>query len=65
MVMSDLMEYARKWCLEIDRGGLFEINDITYALFKEVEMNVRHHLFTAFHRKSGDKSEMTELQSSC
>ena len=54
---SDLMEYTRKWCLEIDRGGLFEINDITYALFKEIEMNVRCHLFTAFRRKSGDKSE--------
>ncbi len=48
---SDLMAYTRKWTLQVNRGGLF---DLTYTLFKEIEMNVRYHLFTVFHSKSRD-----------
>ena len=35
---SSLMEYTRKWTLRVNRGGLFEINDMTYNLFKEIEL---------------------------
>ena len=28
----------------MNRGGLFEINDMTYNLFKEIELKVCHHL---------------------
>lgn len=34
---SDIMEYTRKWTMEVNRGGLFEINDLTYTFFKEIE----------------------------
>ncbi len=51
---SDIMEYTRKWTLEVNRGGLFEINDLTYTFFKEIEIKVRCLLFTAFHSKSSD-----------
>lgn len=51
---SDLMEYTRKWTMEVNRGGLFEINDLTYTLFKDIEIKVRYHLFMAFHSKSSD-----------
>ena len=52
---SSLMEYTRKWTLQVNRGGLFEINDMTYNLFKEIELKVRHHLFV--HRKSSEGRE--------
>ena len=54
---SSLMEYTRKWTLQVNRGGLFEINDMTYNLFKEIELKVRHHLFVSFHRKSSEGRE--------
>ena len=41
----------------VNRGGLFEINDMTYNLFKEIELKVRHHLFVSFHRKSSEGRE--------
>ena len=52
---SSLMEYTSKWTLQVNRGGLFEINDMTYNLFKEIELKVRQHLFVSFHRKSVGK----------
>lgn len=54
---SSLMEYTRKWTMEVNRGRLFEINDMAYALFREIELKVRHHLFTAFQNKSKGKRE--------
>ena len=46
-MMKALMEYIRKWTLQVNKGGLFEINDMTYNLFKEIELKVRHHLFVS------------------
>ncbi len=54
---SDILEYTRKWTLEVNRGGLFEINDLTYTFFKEIEIKVRYLLFTAFQKKSSDNRE--------
>lgn len=55
------MEYTRKWTMLIDRGGLFEVNDMTYTLFKEIEMNVRYHLLTIFHgRSTGDREAIVK-----
>ena len=54
---SSLIEYTRKWTLQVNRGVLFEINDMTYNLFKEIELKVRHHLFVSFHRKSSEGRE--------
>ena len=36
---SSLMEYTRKWTLQVNREGLFEINDMTYNRFKEIELS--------------------------
>ena len=41
----------------MNRGGLFEIKDMTYSLFKEIELKVHHHLFVSFHRKSSEGRE--------
>ena len=44
---SSLMEYTTRWTALVNRG-LFEINDATYVLFRDIEMKVRTHLFTMF-----------------
>ena len=51
---SDLMEYTRNWTCQVNLGGLFEINDTTYLLFKEIELNVRKHLFSTLQKTSSD-----------
>ena len=47
---SSLLEYTRSWTLQINRGALFENNDLSYELFKEIEMNVQHYLLTVFQK---------------
>lgn len=49
---SSLMEYTREWCLKVDRGGLFEVNDTAYVLFRTLELNVRKHLIISFSKGS-------------
>ena len=41
---NDLMEYTRNWTCLVNQGGLFEINDTTYLLFTEIELNLCKHL---------------------
>ena len=54
---SNLLEYTTKWTKTVNRGGLFEISDTTYMLFKEIEMKIRKHLFLIFERKSLDDNQ--------
>lgn len=49
---SDLMQYTRNWTCLINRGGQFEINDTTYLLFREIELNVRKHLFLTLQQQT-------------
>lgn len=35
---SSLLEYTTKWTRLVNRGGLFEVNDTTFLLFKEIEL---------------------------
>lgn len=51
---SSLLEYTRKWIHLVNRGGLFEVNDMTYMLFREIEIKVRKKLLVAFDRKTSD-----------
>lgn len=41
---SSLLEYTCKWTREVNRGGLFEVSDMCYYLFKEIELKTRQHL---------------------
>lgn len=38
---SDLLQYTRKWFDQVNRGGLFPLNDNTFTLFVEIEKCVR------------------------
>lgn len=53
---SDLLEYSRKWTMLVNRGGLFELNDLSYTMFKEIECQVRHQLHTTFSQKSSSNN---------
>ena len=41
---DDLLSYSRRWIDQVNRGGLFPLNDETFHLFIEVEKCVRLHL---------------------
>lgn len=47
---SSLMEYTSKWISLCNRGGLFEINDISYLMFRDIELKVRKCLFSILGR---------------
>lgn len=49
---SSLLEYTTKWIQIVNRGGLFEIGDTAYILFKEIELKIRKHLFLSFEKIS-------------
>ena len=57
---SSLLEYTTKWTRLVNRGGLFEINDTAFMLFKEIELIVRKHLFITFERGSSVDSGQHE-----
>ena len=38
---SSLLEYTIIWTRLVNRGGLFEVNDIAFLLFKEIELITR------------------------
>ena len=42
---SSLLEYTTRWTALVNQR-LFEINNATYMLFRDIEMKVQTHLFT-------------------
>ena len=58
---STLLEYTTQWVSKVNRGGLFEINDMAYLLFREIENNLRDKLTYQLHPSSAlselDKKE--------
>ena len=49
---SSLLEYTMKWTRLVNRGGLFEINDTTLLLLKEIELISCKQLCITFERGS-------------
>ena len=43
---SSLLSYTLEWSRAINRGGLFQINDDAYRLFKEIEMKMQRKLLS-------------------
>ena len=43
---SSFLSYTLEWSRTINRGGLFEINDEAYRLFKEIEMKMQKQLLS-------------------
>ena len=40
----DFLQYTRSWLEKVNRGRLFEVNDLAYQLFKEIEKNLQDKL---------------------
>ena len=36
------LSYTTEWIRTVNRGGLFEISDDAYLLFREIELSTRH-----------------------
>ena len=41
---TNFLRYTRAWLEQINRGGLFEVNDTAYMLFKEIEVHLQSNL---------------------
>ncbi len=37
-------DYTLEWLTNIDRGGLFYVNDDTFTVFKAIELKTQEHL---------------------
>ena len=57
---SSLLEYTTRWTALVNRGGLFEINDATYMLFRSIEMKVRAYMFTMFRSSTSNSEDQRE-----
>ena len=49
-----ILEYTKKWIELVDRGGLFELSDVSYCFFKEIEIQVRKKLFVTLDNTVAD-----------
>ena len=41
---TNFVTYTTEWISRINRGGLYEVNNMTYLLFREVELEFRRHM---------------------
>ena len=47
---SDFLQYTRGWLEKVNRGGLFEVNDLAYQSFKEIEIDLQDKLMNQLHQ---------------
>ena len=47
---SSLEDYTLEWTRKVNRGGLFEVNDETFRLFREIEIKMVWHLMEVLSR---------------
>ena len=57
MVMKATCWSIPQWIKKVNQGGLFEINDTTYIMFKEIELKIHKHLFLSFEKKIVDDKQ--------
>ena len=53
---DDLLAYTRKWFTQVNRGGLFPLNDNSFSMFVEIEKHVCHLLPQCMIRNDNDKA---------
>ena len=46
---SSLLDYTAQWIREVNRGGLFEVNDTAYLLFREIQLSMYYKLVRLLH----------------
>ena len=58
---SDFLQYTRSWLEKVNRGGLFEVNDLAYQLFKEIEINLQDKLVNQLQPSSAPGNTKAEM----
>ena len=58
---SDFLQYTRSWLENVNRSGLFEVNDLAYQLFKEIEINLQDKLVNQLQPSSSPGNTKTEM----
>ena len=58
---SDFLQYTRGWLEKINRGRLFEVNDLAYQLFKEIEINLQDKLTNQLQPSSAPGNTKAEM----
>ena len=61
---SSFLEYNSAWISQVNRGGLFELNDTAYRLFKEIELEIRISLPSHLKRNKTTNTSKESLMSS-
>ena len=58
---SDFLQYTRSWLEKVNRGGLFEIYDLAYQLFKEIEIDLQDKLVDQLQPSSAPGNTKAEM----
>ena len=58
---SSFLKYTQAWIDKVNRGGLFEINDATFLLFKGVEVQTQNLLPHHLQKRTSTKNELIAL----
>ena len=58
---SDFLQYTRSWVERVDRGGLFEVSDLAYQLFKEIEIDLQDKLVNRLQPYSAPGNSKAEM----
>lgn len=58
---SSFLEYTRDWISKVNRGGLFEINDTAFSLFREIELAMRDRLGSILKSSTVERDQKDRL----
>ena len=59
---SSLLEYTSEWTRQVNRGGLFEVNDMCFSLFREIELKTRQHLPSVLSQSTSSDSDSNKKE---
>ena len=57
---SEFLDYTEEWLSKVNRGGLFPLNDATFALFTEIEKQTHHLLLSHMLKTSLGQEDLQE-----
>ena len=59
---SSFYEYTRKWTRQVNRGGLFEVNDMCYCLVREIEIQTQKQLTGILSQSTSSDSDLDKKE---
>lgn len=58
---SSFLDYTSEWVHKVNRGGLFEVNDTAFSLFREIELGMRDRLSAILKASSVETDQKDRL----